>query len=83
MRGAAPGTPAEMFTSYFGRWSLLPAESSVIHQQDGNLNPAQVGQPAKRGYSFDAAGHLYLTTPPRKRDDGHEVISVIIWERVH
>jgi amidase len=81
-RGVAPGTPAEMFTSYFGTWKLLPAETCVLHQQDGNLNIAQVGQPAKRGYSFNAAGHLSLTTPPRKRDDGHEVVSVIIWEKL-
>jgi amidase len=81
-RGTAPGTPAEIFSSYFGTWKLLTAENCVIHQQDGNLNIAQIGQTARRGYSFNEHGHLSLTTPPRIRADGHEVIAVIIWEKL-
>ena len=73
---------ADGFSSYFGRWELVPAEGCVIHYQDGNLNVKQVGQAAKRYYSFNEAGHLSLATPPSKRADGRMVSSVFIWERL-
>jgi len=79
----APAGSAEGFSSYFGTWKLVPEEGCVIHQQDGNLNAAQTGQAAKRYYSFDAAGHLSLATPPRKREaDGMQISSVFVWERL-
>jgi len=74
--------PADGFSSYFGRWQLVPAEGCVIHYQDGNLALAQVGQAAKRYYSFDAEGHLSLATPPSKRDNGRMISSVFVWERI-
>ncbi len=37
---AAPGS-ADGFSSYFGRWQLVPAEGCIIHYQEGNLNVAQ------------------------------------------
>ncbi len=77
----APGS-AEGFSSYFGRWELLPSEACVLHIQEGNVNAAQVGQTAKRYYSFDQAGKLSLATPPRKRDDGRVLSSIFIWERL-
>ncbi|MDB5988188.1 MAG: hypothetical protein JWR16_3241 [Nevskia sp.] len=77
----APGS-ADGFSSYFGRWELLAAEGCVIHYQDGNLTVAQIGQAAKRYYSFDAAGWLSLATPPRKREDGRDISSVFVWERI-
>jgi hypothetical protein len=73
---------ADGFSSYFGRWELVQSEGCVIHHQDGNLNAAQVGQAAKRYYSFDAAGHLSLATPPTKRPDGRTLSSVFVWERM-
>jgi hypothetical protein len=76
-----PGS-ADGFSSYFGRWELSTAEGCMIHYQDGNLNVAQVGQAAKRYYSFDPAGRLSLATPPRRREDGKEIASVFIWERI-
>ena len=82
-REKVPATSSDGFSSYFGTWKLVPAEGYVIHQQDGNLNYAQTGQAAKRYYSFNAAGHLSLATPPRKRDsDGAQISSVFIWERI-
>jgi len=82
-REQAPAGSAEGFSSYFGTWSLLPAEHCVIHQQDGNLNLAQTGQSAKRYYSFDPAGRLALTTPARKRDGAtKEMQSVLVWTRI-
>ena len=82
-RDKVPATSSDGFTSYFGTWKLLPVESCVIHQQDGNLNQAQAGQAAKRYYTFDAAGHLSLATPPRKRDsDGAQIRTVFVWERI-
>lgn len=76
-----PGS-ADGFSSYFGRWELLPAEGCMVHHQDGNLNAARVGDAGKRYYSFDAAGHLSLATPPRKRDDGRTLSSVFVWEKI-
>ena len=73
---------ADGFTSYFGRWELMPAEGYVVHHQDGNLNPAQVGQAAKRYYSFDAQGHLALATPPARNAEGRAVATVFVWERL-
>lgn len=73
---------ADGFSSYFGRWKLVPAEGCVIHFQDGNLNAKQAGQEAKRYYSFDAAGRLSLATPPTKREDGRMLSSVFVWERI-
>ena len=82
-RDKVPATSSDGFSSYFGTWKLVPAEGCVIHQQDGNLNQAQAGQAAKRYYSFNAAGHLSLATPPRKREgDGLEISSVFIWEKI-
>ena len=82
-RDQAPAGSADGFSSYFGTWKLVPAEGCVIHQQDGNLNQAQTGQAAKRYYSFNAAGHLSLATPPRKREsDGLTVSSVFVWEKI-
>jgi amidase len=70
------------FSSYFGRWELVPSGGYVIHHQDGNLNQAQVGQAAKRYYSFDAAGLLSLATPPRKVEgSAKEIQSVFVWEK--
>jgi hypothetical protein len=73
---------ANGFTSYFGRWELVPAEGYVVHHQDGNLNPAQVGQAANRYYSFDAQGHLSLATPPARNAEGRNVATVFVWERL-
>ena len=73
---------ADGFSSYFGRWEVVPAEGCVLHYQEGNLNAAQVGQEAKRYYSFDSEGHLSLATPPRKRDNGQEISSVFVWKRL-
>jgi amidase len=81
-RDKAPAGSADGFSSYFGRWELVPAEGCVIHYQDGNLNVAQVGQAAKRYYSFDASGHLSLATPPRKLDDQRQISSVFVWEKI-
>ena len=81
-RENAPRGSADGFSSYFGRWELVPAEGCVIHHQDGNLNYAQTGQAAKRYYSFDAEGHLSLATPPAKRDDGRSMSTVFVWERI-
>ena len=74
--------PIGGFTSYFGRWEVVPAESYVVHHQDGNLNPAQVGQAAKRYYSFDTQGHLSLATPPARNAEGRNVATVFVWERL-
>ena len=81
---AAAGTPgsADGFSSYFGRWELVPAEGCMIHHQDGNLSVAGVGAAGKRFYSFDSEGHLSLATPPAKRADGRSVSSVFVWERI-
>ena len=54
----------------------------MVHHQDGNLNYAQMGQAAKRYYSFDADGLLSLATPPAKRDDGRMTSMVFVWERI-
>ena len=81
-RETAPKGSADGFSSYFGRWELLPAERCVVHHQDGNLNYAQTGQAAKRYYSFDAEGHLSLATPASKRDDGRVMSTVFVWERI-
>ena len=75
-----PGGPGG-FASYFGTWEVVPAEGYVIHHQDGNLSPAQVGQAAKRYYSFDAQGHLSLATPPARNAAGRNVATVFVWER--
>ena len=81
-RESAPKGSADGFSSYFGRWELLPAEGCVVHHQDGNLNYAQTGQAAKRYYSFDAEGHLALATPPSKREDGRVMSTVFVWEKI-
>ncbi len=81
-RESAPKGSADGFSSYFGRWELLTAEGCVVHHQDGNLNYAQIGQAAKRYYSFDAEGHLSLATPPAKRDDGRLMSTVFVWEKI-
>ncbi len=78
--GLAAGS-AEGFSSYFGRWELRPAEGCVLHIQEGNINPAQVGQVAKRYFTFTASGRLGLATPPRKRPDGKDVSMVFWWEK--
>jgi hypothetical protein len=81
-RETAPANSADGFSSYFGRWELMPAEGCVIHHQDGNLSVAQIGQAAKRSYSFDALGHLSLATPARPGPNGRSVSSVFVWERI-
>jgi len=81
-RDQAPQGSADGFSSYFGRWQLLPAEKCIVHFQDGNLNFAQAGQAAKRYYAFDSEGHLSLATPATKRNDGRTLSSIFIWERI-
>lgn len=82
-REKLPAGSSDGFSSYFGTWKLVPVEGCVIHQQNGNLNQAQIGQAAKRYYSFDAEGRLSLATPPRKRDsDGATIQSVFVWEKL-
>lgn len=70
------------FASYFGRWELVASEGYVVHHEDGNLNPAQIGQAAKRYFSFDAQGHLSLATPPARNAEGRAVSTVFVWERL-
>lgn len=77
----AKAATADGFSSYFGTWSLMANEPCVLHHMAGNLNPAQVGQSAKRCYSFDPQGRLSLATPPAKRDDGRTASTVFVWER--
>jgi amidase len=81
-RDQAPQGSSDGFSSYFGRWQLVPAEKCVIHFQDGNLNFAQAGQAAKRYYAFDSEGHLSLATPATKRNDGRTLSSIFIWEKI-
>jgi Asp-tRNA(Asn)/Glu-tRNA(Gln) amidotransferase A subunit family amidase len=81
-REKLPSESAASFASYFGRWELAPADRSVVHYQDGNLNAAQVGQKVKQYYSFDADGHLVLTTPPTPDNTGREVSTIFVWERL-
>jgi len=81
-RESLPPGSADGFSSYFGRWELSTAEGCMIHHQDGNLSVKQIGQAAKRYYTFDAAGHLSLATPPAKRDDGRALSTVFVWERI-
>jgi hypothetical protein len=73
---------ADGFSSYLGTWELLPAEGCIVHHQDATLNQSQVGQAAKRYYSFDEKGWLSLATPPRKREgETKETQSVFVWEK--
>jgi Asp-tRNA(Asn)/Glu-tRNA(Gln) amidotransferase A subunit family amidase len=81
-RDKVPAGSADGFSSYFGTWELLPEEGCVVHHQDGNINVAQIGQAAKRYYSFNAAGHLSLATPPRAGDNGKMTSSVFVWEKM-
>lgn len=80
-RSNLPPGSAEGFSSYFGRWELRPAESCVLHIQEGNVNASQVGQVAKRMFTFTPSGRLGLATPPRKRADGKDVALVFWWEK--
>lgn len=81
-RSNVPAGSFDGFSSYFGRWELVPTEGYVIHHQDGNVDPRQVGQDAKRYYSFDDAGRLSLATPPTRRADGRTTSTVFVWERL-
>lgn len=81
-RETAPRGSADGFSSYFGRWELVPAEGYVIHHQDGHVNYAQTGQAGKRYYSFDEKGWLSLATPPAVRADGRTTSSVFVWEKM-
>ncbi len=81
-REELPSETAAAFASYFGRWELAPADRYVMHYQDGNLNAAQVGEKVKQYYSFDADGHLLLTTPPTQDNAGREVSTIFVWERL-
>ncbi|MCX7070598.1 MAG: amidase family protein [Gammaproteobacteria bacterium] len=69
------------FSSYFGSWELLPAEGCVVHVQDGQLLPNNIGSRAKRYYGFDGEGRLSLATPPRG-EPGRETAQVFVWERI-
>jgi len=81
-RDKVPVGSADGFSSYFGRWTLLPAEGCMVHHQDGNLNQSRIGEAGKRYYSFNTQGHLSLATPPSKRPDGRDVSTVFIWEKI-
>ncbi len=73
---------ADGFSSYLGRWELLPAEGCVVHHQAAQLNQSQVGVSVKRYFSFDEKGWLSLATPPRKREgETKETQSVFVWEK--
>lgn len=72
---------ADGFSSYFGRWELVPASGHVLHIQEGNLNQRRVGETALRSYRFDVEGRLSLATPPRPNGD-RQIQSVFIWERL-
>jgi hypothetical protein len=76
LRGIVDG-----FSSYFGTWELLVSEGCMVHVQDGNLTTNGIGQRAKRYYSFDEAGHLYLATAPRKVGNKETQMS-FNWERI-
>ncbi|MCC5021645.1 MAG: lipocalin-like domain-containing protein [Candidatus Synoicihabitans palmerolidicus] len=81
-RDAEAGSSADGFSSYFGWWKLVPASGHILHIKDGDLNQARVGEDAPRSYAFDTAGRLSLATPARLRDDGREISSVFIWEKI-
>lgn len=83
----ASATPEELkavvdgVSSYYGTWELLKSEGCMVHVQDGNFTPNQIGQRAKRYYSFNEKGWLSLATPPRKMGE-KEVSSVFVWEKL-
>jgi amidase len=81
-RSKVPMGSAQGFSSYFGRWELVPAEGCVIHHQEGNLNANQVGQAARQYFSFDDTGRLSLATPPARGGDGRTTSTVFVWERL-
>lgn len=81
-RDKVPTGSADGFSSYFGTWELLPEEGCVVHHQDGNINVAQIGQAAKRYYSFSKEGYLSLATPPRAGEGGKMNSSVFVWEKM-
>jgi amidase len=80
-RSRVPTGSDQGFSSYFGRWELVPTEGCVIHHQEGNLSANQVGQAVRRYFSFDDAGRLSLATPPARGGDGRSTSTVFVWER--
>jgi Asp-tRNA(Asn)/Glu-tRNA(Gln) amidotransferase A subunit family amidase len=69
-------------SSYYGTWEMLADEDCVIHVQSGNLSPNNIGQRAKRCFSFDALGHLSLATPLREVN-GKPMSTVFTWEKIY
>jgi amidase len=73
---------AEGYSSYFGRWEILSSEECIVHHMEGNVIAPQVGQSARRYYSFADDGRLSLATPPVSRDGGPGISTVFVWERM-
>jgi len=83
---ASPPVDAEVlaalgsYVSYFGPYTIHPDESLVVHDRIGNLSPAGVGTPARRGYEF--VGDRLILQPPGTTVDGREVKSFLSWTRM-
>lgn len=75
-------TPGDFFSNYYGRWEIVPTEGCVVHHQEGNPKASDVGETAKRYFSFDDAGRLSLATPPGRNNDGRNTSIVFVWERL-
>jgi hypothetical protein len=77
--GAQP-TPDEAkeaitgYLAYFGTYTVNERAHTITHHRKGNINPAQVGDDAVRGYEF-ASGDRVILTPV---GSGNQ----ITWERM-
>ncbi len=70
----------EGYSASFGRYTVSPDDSSVIHHIEGSLFPNWVGGEQRRLVHL-AGRRLRLTTPPLLYD-GVEQTVVSTWERV-
>jgi lipocalin-like protein len=62
------------YLAYFGTYTVNERAHTITHHRKGNINPAQVGDDAVRGYEF-APGDRVILTPV---GSGNQ----ITWERM-
>ena len=68
------------YVSYFGLFRVDPAEATVVHRRDGDLDPNRIGDEVSHSFEF-RDGQLILK-PPGVIQEGQEVQTLVFWDRL-
>jgi hypothetical protein len=71
----------QSYTSYFGSYTVNPAEGTVVHHVVGASVPNWPGHDQLRYYTLEG-DRLTLRTPPMRGNDGEKAVHTLVWRKL-